>query len=98
MADVVICDLAGEITSRGSTSVISFATVSTQDQYVVCPDCAERVYDFLETLKNGSKAVLQSPFDPVKRAEEQELALESGPTNADTTRDALDQEYGSGNG
>ena len=94
MADVVICDLAGEITSRSSTSVIRFATVSTDDNYVVCPDCAQKVYDYMETMKNGSKAVVQAPFDPVKRAEDQELALESGSAAAETTRRALDEEYG----
>lgn len=91
MAAIIICDRCGQIATAkvaGGCAYEANAEAQTQ-RFALCPNCSRELYDFLN-LPNKDVRAIMAPFDPdAERAPE-------GPTQAETSRSAIEAEYGEG--
>lgn len=89
MANIVLCDRCGKIATARVAGGCDYWPNPDSDRrtFMLCPDCARELYDFLTEANNETRAILTA-FDPEKER------TNEGPTQADTSRAALEAEYG----
>lgn len=91
MAAIIICDRCGQIATAkvaGGCAYEANAEAQT-DRYALCPNCSRELYDFLH-MKNKDVRAIMAPFNP----EEERPTEGEAPTQADTSRAAIQAEYG----
>lgn len=88
MANVIICDPCGTVTAQRVAGEVEYQANPDQPhkQYALCPDCSEKVYDVLHPQGPRNTPILRG-FDPATK--EQSIV-----NQAETTRAALEAEYG----
>lgn len=89
MAAIIICDRCGQIaTAKVAGGCVYQANPEVDsERFALCPNCAREMYDFLHSTEKDVRAIM-APFDPSGER------LPQGPTQADTSRAAIQAEYG----
>ena len=89
MANIILCDRCGQIATARVAGGCDYwpNQDSNRKTYGLCPNCSRELYEWLTAADKDVRAIM-APFDP-----EAEKGPE-GPTQADTSRAALEAEYG----
>ena len=89
MATIIICDRCGQIaTAKVAGGCAYEANAEAEvERFALCPNCSRELYDFLHSTEKDVRAIM-APFKP------EEERLPAGPTQADTSRAAIQAEYG----
>lgn len=89
MAAIIICDRCGQIATAkvaGGCAYEANAEADTE-RFALCPNCSRELYDFLHMPNKDTRAIMAA-FDPSTER------MPEGPTQADTSRAAIQAEYG----
>lgn len=91
MANIILCDRCGQIATARVAGGCEYTPNQDADRkfYGLCPNCSRELYDWLTAAEKDVRAIM-APFNPDDERTPQ------GPTQADTSRAALESEYGEG--
>lgn len=89
MANIILCDRCGQIATAKVAGGLDYWPNPDGDRktYGLCPNCSRELYEWLTGADRDVRAIM-APFDPDK------VETPQGPTQKETSRAALDAEYG----